>query len=298
MASARRRGTPAAVAADAVALADQRLSGASPSPGLVGAAAMEVHGVSKAFVDPHGHQLLALVNVDLAIETGTFVSLIGPSGCGKSTLLRIMGGLDQPSTGQLRAPAVTGGSGGGGARTAFVFQDYGLMPWLTVLDNVAFGLKMARVGKTERRERARAWLARVGLSGFERAYPEQLSGGMRQRLSLARAFVTEPDVLFMDEPMGAVDPQTRLLLQEDLLRIWEETRKTVVLVTHSLDEALLLGDRVVVMTARPGRVKLDLPVDLDRPRTVATTGGPAFAALRNTLWGALRDEVARSMEFS
>lgn len=293
MASARRRGTSAAAAP-----ASTKDLGSPPSPGLAESAPIEVRGVSKAFVDPHGHQLLALVNVDLAIEAGTFVSLIGPSGCGKSTLLRIMGGLDRPSTGTLRAPAATGAAGLGSPRSAFVFQDYGLMPWLTVIDNVAFGLKMVGVGKTERRERARSWLARVGLSGFERAYPEQLSGGMRQRLSLARAFVTEPDVLFMDEPMGAVDPQTRLLLQEDLLRIWEETRKTVVLVTHSLEEALLLGDRVVVMTARPGRVKLDLPVELDRPRTVATTGGPAFAALRNTLWEALRDEVARSMELS
>ncbi|MDA8297846.1 MAG: ABC transporter ATP-binding protein [Actinomycetota bacterium] len=292
MASARRRGTPAAAAP-----ASTEDLGSLPSPGLADAAPIEVRGVSKAFVDPHGHQLLALVNVDLVIEAGTFVSLIGPSGCGKSTLLRIMGGLDQPSTGTLRVNAATGAAGTG-PQSAFVFQDYGLMPWLTVVDNVAFGLKMAGVGKTERRERARVWLARVGLAGFERAYPEQLSGGMRQRLSLARAFVTEPDVLFMDEPMGAVDPQTRLLLQEDLLRIWEETRKTVVLVTHSLDEALLLGDRVVVMTARPGRVKLDLPVELERPRTVATTGGAAFASLRNTLWEALRDEVARSMELS
>ncbi len=279
--------------------ADSEMPARFPPKVPSGATQIEVEGVSKAFVDAHGHQLLALVNVDLAIEAGTFVSLIGPSGCGKSTLLRIMGGLDQPSTGDLRAPTLAGKAAGSSAsRSAFVFQDYGLMPWLTVVDNVAFGLRMAGVGKMERRERARAWLARVGLSGFERAYPEQLSGGMRQRLSLARAFVCEPDVLFMDEPMGAVDPQTRLLLQEDLLRIWEETHKTVVLVTHSLDEALLLGDRVVVMTARPGRVKLDLHVDLDRPRAVAMTSGQEFAALRTTLWDALRDEVARSMALS
>lgn len=249
-------------------------------------------------MDPRGKQLLALVDVDLVIEAGTFVSLIGPSGCGKSTLLRIMGGLDRPSTGELRGMVGGDEPPPTGTHSAFVFQEYALFPWLTVLDNAAFGLRMAGVAKKERLERARSWLARVGLSGFEGSYPEQLSGGMRQRLSLARAFVTEPDVLFMDEPMGAVDPQTRLLLQEDLLRIWEETRKTVVLVTHSLDEALLLGDRVVVMTARPGRVKLDLPVDLGRPRAVATTGAQAFAELRQTLWEALRDEVARSLELA
>ena len=253
--------------------------------------------MSKAFVTPGGQHLVALSGVDLSIRPGTFVSLIGPSGCGKSTLLRILGGLEQPSTGTASAGGPASGATGG-ARRAFVFQDYSLFPWLTVLENVAFGLKMHGVAKPERHDRARGWLGRVGLSGFEGAYPEQLSGGMRQRLSLARAFVTEPDVLLMDEPMGAVDPQTRLLLQEDLIRIWEETRKTVLLVTHSIEEAVLLGDRVVVMTARPGRVKLDLPVELDRPRTLATSATPAFSELRSLLWDALRDEVERSMDLS
>ena len=252
-------------------------------------------GVSKAFVTKGGGHLVALAGIDLEVRSGTFVSLLGPSGCGKSTLLRILGGLEQASTGTVAGAGSTGATGG---RRAFVFQDYSLFPWLNVLDNVAFGLRMDGVGRQERAERARAWLARVGLAGFESAYPEQLSGGMRQRLSLARAFVTEPDVLFMDEPMGAVDPQTRLLLQEDLIRIWEETRKTVLLVTHSIEEAILLGDRVVVMTARPGRVKLDMPVELDRPRTLATSATPAFSELRSLLWEALRDEVERSMDLS
>lgn len=258
---------------------------------------MAARGVSKAFVTKQDDHLVALAGIDLSVDSGTFVSLLGPSGCGKSTLLRILGGLEEATTGEVEL-AGAADPGAAGSRRAFVFQDYSLFPWLTVLDNVAFGLRMDGVGRQEREERARAWLARVGLAGFEASYPEQLSGGMRQRLSLARAFVTEPDVLFMDEPMGAVDPQTRLLLQEDLIRIWEETRKTVLLVTHSIDEAILLGDRVVVMTARPGRIKLDLPVELDRPRTIATSDTSAFAALRHHLWEALRDEVERSMELS
>ncbi|MHB1534934.1 MAG: ABC transporter ATP-binding protein [Acidimicrobiales bacterium] len=260
-------------------------------------AQLEARNVSKVFVGGGG-DVVALVDVDLRVDAGTFVSLIGPSGCGKSTFLRIMGGLEQPDVGEV----VTAEQGGDAAerapRSAFVFQDYSLFPWLSVVDNVAFGLRMSGVRKAERIERARSWIARVGLGGFEGSYPEQLSGGMRQRLSLARAFVTEPDVLYMDEPMGAVDAQTRLLLQEDLIRLWEETRKTVLLVTHSIEEALLLGDRVVVMTARPGRIKLDLEVGLARPRTVATTTGAAFGQLRATLWDALRDEVQSSLEYS
>ncbi|MCL6091490.1 MAG: ABC transporter ATP-binding protein [Actinobacteria bacterium] len=272
------------------------LQGPERASGSAEAAALEVRRVSKAFVGRAGQATLALRDVDLSVERGTFVSLIGPSGCGKSTLLRIFGGLEQPSSGEMRSASEQ--QRGGLPSVAFVFQDYGLFPWLSVVDNVAFGLRMAGVGKRERRDRARTWLARMGLAGFERSYPEQLSGGMRQRLSLARAFVTDPDVLLMDEPMAALDAQTRLLLQEDLLKLWEETRKTVVLVTHSLDEALLLGDRVVVMTARPGRIKLDLPVPLPRPRTTSSATGVAFSRMKADLWAALRDEVERSLEHS
>jgi NitT/TauT family transport system ATP-binding protein len=241
-------------------------------------------------------QVLALKDVDLQIEHGTFVSLIGPSGCGKSTLLRILGGLEQATTGSVDVAAGTSRSGQ--LRISFVFQDHSLFPWLTVLDNVAFGLRMDGVPKAERRERAQEWLVRVGLAGFERSYPEELSGGMRQRLSLARAFVTDPDVLLMDEPMGSLDAQTRLLVQEDLIRLWEETRKTVLLVTHSIEEALLLGDRVVVMSSRPARVTLDLPVDFARPRTRATTTEDAFVEFTAKIWAVLRDEVEKSMVFS
>jgi NitT/TauT family transport system ATP-binding protein len=272
------------------------LQGPERASGSAEAAALEARRVSKAFVGRAGQATLALRDVDLSVQRGTFVSLIGPSGCGKSTLLRIFGGLEQPSSGEMRS--ATERQRGALPSVAFVFQDYALFPWLSVVDNVAFGLRMAGVGKHERRDRARTWLARMGLAGFERSYPEQLSGGMRQRLSLARAFVTDPDVLLMDEPMAALDAQTRLLLQEDLLKLWEETRKTVVLVTHSLDEALLLGDRVVVMTARPGRIKLDLPVLLPRPRTTSSATGVAFSRMKADLWAALRDEVERSLEHS
>jgi NitT/TauT family transport system ATP-binding protein len=257
--------------------------------------ALEARDISKAFVAGKGPVTVALQDVSLAVERHTFVSLLGPSGCGKSTLLRILGGLEQPTSGvftdSTRATA-------GGLGTAFVFQDHSLFPWLTVADNAGFGLRMLGVAKAERAERVRRWLTQVGLAGFERAYPEQLSGGMRQRLSLARAFATDPDVLLMDEPMGALDPQTRLLIQEDLIRLWEQTRKTVVLVTHDIDEALLLGDRVVLMTSRPGRIKLDLTVNLPRPRDAEIINTQAFAQLRATVWTALRSEVERAMEFS
>jgi NitT/TauT family transport system ATP-binding protein len=256
--------------------------------------ALEARQVSKVFVDSKGRATLALHNVDLVVQEGTFVSLVGPSGCGKSTLLRIVGGLEQPSRGEVHSRA--GHGRGSLSGVAFVFQDYGLFPWLSVIDNVAFGLRMAGVPKRDRYDLARSWLARVGLLAFERSYPEQLSGGMRQRLSLARAFVTNPDLLLMDEPMAALDAQTRLLLQEDLVRLWEETKKTVVLVTHSLDEALLLSDRVIVMTSRPGRVKLELPVDLPRPRGVGSATDVAFSRMKASLWEALRDEVASSLE--
>lgn len=259
---------------------------------------LEARSISKVFSSGRGNNVLALHDVNLAIDEGTFVSLIGPSGCGKSTLLRIFGGLDSASSGEIVGREDVSGAGGISAHSAFVFQEYGLFPWLNVIDNASFGLRMGGISKRERHQRARSWLSRVGLSGFEKVYPEQLSGGMRQRLSLARAFAIEPDVLFMDEPMGAVDPQTRLILQEDLIKLWEETRKTVLLVTHSIDEAILLGDRVVVMTARPGRIKLDLEIDLPRPRTVATTSEVRFGELRTLLWDSLRHEVEQSIQFS
>jgi len=176
-----------------------------------------------------------------------------------------------------------------------VFQEYAIFPWKTVLDNVAFGPQMRGVGRAERTALARRWLAKVGLERFEEYYPAQLSGGMKQRVSIARALAQDPQVLLMDEPLGALDAQTRAVLQEELLRLWEETRKTVVYVTHSIDEAVLLGDRVVVMTAHPGRIKTEFHVDLPRPRDLTTTSTPAYAALTGAVWDARRDEVRAAM---
>jgi NitT/TauT family transport system ATP-binding protein len=256
---------------------------------------LAARGVSKAFTAGTGPVTVALLDVSLTVGRHTVVSLIGPSGCGKSTLLRILGGLERPTSGEVTDLTPAAGRGPG---KAFVFQDHGLFPWLTVAKNAEFGLRMMGVGKKERAERARRWLVQVGLGGFERAYPDQLSGGMRQRLSLARAFATDAETLLMDEPTGSLDPQTRLLIQEDLMDLCRQARKTVVLVTHDIDEALLLGDRVVALTARPGRVKLDLPVDLPRPRTAETTATAAFATLRAALWGTLRAEAERSLELT
>lgn len=220
---------------------------------------------------------------------GGFLSIIGPSGCGKSTLLRIIGGLSAATTGTLEIdPSVR-------SRIAFVFQDHSLFPWLRVVDNAAFGLRMAGIGRAERRRRAMGWLERLGLAGVADAWPDELSGGMRQRLSLARALVTDPALLLMDEPLGALDPQTRLVVQQDLARLYEETGVTMVLVTHSLEEAIWLGDRVVAMTARPGRIADVFDVPLPRPRDEAMLDTEAFTSLRHALWSRLETEVRASM---
>lgn len=248
-------------------------------------------GVDKFFLGAHG-AVRALAGIDMDIAEGEFVCIVGPSGCGKSTFLRIVGGLEEATHGQVQITHAQEDA----PRVAFVFQEYGLFPWLSVLENASFGLRMDGVGGAERRRRARHWLERVGLAGFENFYPDQLSGGMRQRLSLARAFATDPEILLMDEPMGALDAQTRTLLQEDLVALWEADRKTVLLVTHSIDEAVLLGDRVVVMTHSPGRIKAEYSVDLARPRTQEIASSPVFGELRSTIWATLRDEVQAALE--
>ncbi|MFC5722307.1 ABC transporter ATP-binding protein [Streptomyces gamaensis] len=256
-------------------------------------AVLSAEGIDHFFVSPEGTVLQALDQVSLSVADGEFVCVVGPSGCGKSTLLRILGGLDAPSAGEVRlrpelsvVPPV-----------AFVFQDCGVLPWLTVRANAAFGLRMSGVGRKLSDGVADRWLARVGLSEFADSYPDRLSGGMRQRLALARAFASGSPVLLMDEPLGALDPQNRLLMQEHLLRLWEQEHKTVVLVTHSIDEALLLGDRVLVMSDRPGRITDTFTVPFPRPRTAAVQDTTAFARLRVRVRQALRahrpEEAAR-----
>jgi NitT/TauT family transport system ATP-binding protein len=237
--------------------------------------------------------LVALEAIDLEIGQGEFLSLIGPSGCGKTTLLRIIAGLTAPSEGERRL-SLTGNGGGHipSGRVGFVFQDPTLMPWSTVVDNVLLPFRLAgRVGSADR-ERVREELRAVGLAGFERAYPRQLSGGMRMRVSIARALVTDPDLLLLDEPFAALDEITRTALNEDLLRLWESRRTTVVFVTHSVFESVYLSTRIVVITARPGRIAADLPVELSQPRERALRTSPGYAAICATVSNALARAMA------
>ena len=236
----------------------------------------------------------ALGNVNLTVNDGEFVALLGPSGCGKSSLLRVVAELLRPTAGTvvIHSPPA---KEYGGAKTALVFQEYALFPWRTVLDNVAFPLQMRGVARHEGLSRAREVLARVGLQPFARAYPHQLSGGMRQRVGIARALAAQPEVLLMDEPFGALDAQTRTVLQEELLRVWESERKTVLYVTHSIDEAVYLADRIVLLTARPGRIKAEYLVGLPRPRNMEMRGWDLYTKLSLDIWTSLRDEVDMAM---
>ncbi len=251
---------------------------------------IRVDGVTKTY---HAHRTVeALRRIDLGIPEGEFVCLVGPSGCGKSTLLRMIGGLDRPSGGEIVIRARNGQS----VPTATVFQSYNVFPWKTVFANVRFGLEMHGVGRREADATTRRWLVRMGLQDFADAYPPALSGGMLQRVAIARALAVEPEILLMDEPFAALDAQHRRIMQEELLALWQEDRRTVVFVTHSLEEAVLLGDRVVVMSARPGRVIAEFAVPFDRPRGASIRSDPRFAALEAELWDLLRGEVERAPE--
>jgi NitT/TauT family transport system ATP-binding protein len=258
--------------------------------------------VGKSFPTSRGI-VHALRDFSLQVRDGEFLCLVGPSGCGKSTFLRIVAGLVPATTGRLEVQRGEPASDSAPrARTAerplssMVFQEYAVFPWKTVLENVAFGLQMRGVSRAERQAIARDWIERVGLRRFAHHYPPQLSGGMRQRVGIARALANDPEILLMDEPLGALDAQTRTLLQEELLRLWEESRQTVLYVTHSIEEAVLLGDRVVLMTAHPGTNKAAFDVPLPRPRSLRTTAEPEFGRLAFAIWEALRDEVQRALE--
>ncbi len=234
--------------------------------------------------------VVAFRNVELTVRPSEVLCIVGPSGCGKTTLLRCIAGLLPPSTGRILIDGepVTAPRAG----VAIVFQHFGLLPWKTVADNVAFGLHMAGASRAVVDDRVRHYIGVVGLGGFEAQYPYQLSGGMQQRVGLARALATDPDVLLMDEPFASVDAQTREVLQEQLLQLHERERKTMVFITHSIDEAIVLGDRVAVMTARPGQVKEVLPIDFARPRDVAAVRAHArYAELRAHIWNELRPTV-------
>jgi len=256
---------------------------------------LSIQGVGRTFAGVHGGApTLALQPTNLEVAHNDFITVLGPSGCGKSTLLRIVAGLDTPSTGRVLLdglPVV-----GPGADRGMVFQSYTLFPWLTVRDNICFGLREKGMPPAEQAEVAARFIAEVGLSGFEGHYPKQLSGGMQQRVALARALANDPKILLLDEPFGALDNQTRALMQELLLSIWELHKKTVLFVTHDIDEAIFMANRCVVFSARPGRIKNELAIGLPYPRhyTVKTT--PRFSELKAVVTEDIRAETLRTVE--
>jgi NitT/TauT family transport system ATP-binding protein len=262
--------------------------------GAAQAARIELSGVTKRFATPSGSLFTAVRDVDMTIEPGKFCAVVGPSGCGKSTTLTMVSGLDRPSAGTVSV----GGKPVDGitAGTSFMFQSDALLPWKTVLDNVALGPVFRGVPKKEAQAQAREWVRRVHLVGFENHHPHQLSGGMRKRVSLAAALINEPSILLMDEPFGALDVQTKAMMSNELLALWEQTRPTVIFVTHDLEEAIALADQVVVMTVGPGTVKDIYDIDLPRPRGAVQEirFDPRFLELHHHIWESLREEVERA----
>lgn len=272
----------------AAATTDARAAGAPADTKI------RIRGLTKTFPTRAG-SVTALKAIDIDIRRGEFVVIVGPSGCGKTTLLRILAGLETASTGQLTIHARDRQQGAARPLTAMVFQEESIFPWMTVRRNVAYGLENRGVPAAETAERVNTWVAKVGLSRFADAYPYQLSGGMKQRVSIARAFTTDPEVLLMDEPFSALDEQNKTILQQELLRIWEETHKTVVFITHSIDEAITLGDRILIMTASPGEIKDDVPVAFPRPRNVLEIRAhPRYGELQRHIWSQLHDEVQKA----
>lgn len=253
----------------------------------------ECHNISKRFVSNQG-DVVALEGLNLSVGEREFVCIVGPSGCGKTTLLRIIAGLVRPTSGHISFDQEAQDR----PRSAMVFQDQGLFPWMSVVDNVAFGLEMQKVNRTERTKQAKVFLERVGLGEFMKSYPHELSGGMRQRVAILRAFLTNPDILLMDEPFGALDSQTRLLMQEELLRIWKDHQKTVVYITHDIQESILLGDRVVVMTGRPGRIRADIPITIPRPRDVKDSDKPEVVDIHWKIWKMIEDDVRKDLRIA
>ncbi|WFP60324.1 ABC transporter ATP-binding protein [Mesorhizobium sp. WSM4904] len=254
-----------------------------------------IEGVSRTFAGVSGGQpVQALQPVDLAVAANDFITILGPSGCGKSTLLRIVAGLEAPSTGRvlLDGKAVTRP----GSDRGMVFQSYTLFPWLTVAENIGFGLRERNMPERERNDIVASYVDLVGLKGFENHWPKQLSGGMQQRTAIARALANDPAILLLDEPFGALDNQTRGLMQELLLGIWERRKKTVLFVTHDIEEAIFMASRVIVMSARPGRIKSDVSVDLPHPRHYTLKTSPEFSTLKAQLTEDIRIEAMRTAQ--
>ena len=253
------------------------------------AAYIQARDVNVTFRPPHRAPVRALAHFDIDVGEGEFLSIVGPSGCGKSTFLNVLLGLLRPDSGDLTVDGRR--ICGPGADRAMVFQEFGLLPWRTVQGNVELGLELKRVAVATRRSISRRLVEMVGLAGFEGHYPHELSGGMKQRVGLARALATDPEVLLMDEPFAALDAQTRDIMQVELLRIWQQARKTVLFVTHQIEEAVYLSDRVMVMTKRPGSAKKVFDIGLPRPRDYEMRVTPQFNDIKLAIWQTLRDEI-------
>jgi ABC-type nitrate/sulfonate/bicarbonate transport system ATPase subunit len=249
---------------------------------------LSLREVGKVFTGPRGDAIQALQPVSLEVADNDFITVLGPSGCGKSTLLRLVAGLERPSSGQIALDGET--IEGPGAERGVVFQSYTLFPWLNVRQNICFGLREKGLPAAQQREISAHFIAQVGLHGFEEHFPKQLSGGMQQRVAIARALANDPKILLLDEPFGALDNQTRVLMQELLLRIWESARKTVLFITHDIDEAIFMANRVAVFSARPGRIKAEVAVDLPYPRHYTVKTSPEFMALKARLTEEIRAE--------
>jgi len=260
---------------------------------VAGRAKLVIDNVALRFEPKHGPPVTALDNIFLEVGENEFSVIVGPSGCGKTSLLRLVAGLIKPTEGAIYLDGMQVTKPG--KDRGMVFQSYTLFPWLNVQDNVEFGLKIGGLPLEERRDISSRFLAQVGLTGFERAYPKHLSGGMMQRVALARALANDPEVLLMDEPFGALDSQTRALMQEMLLEIWQRSSKTVLFITHDIDESILLGDRVYVMTARPGRIKEMVEIDIPRPRTVDVLTSPEFMSIKRRIMRSIHEEATKAL---
>jgi len=256
-------------------------------------AEITIDGVGKTYEEGTKEAVEALRDINLTVRDGEFLTIVGPSGCGKSTLLEILSGLVSKSEGSVKIgdEEVTGPRSDIGV----VFQEYSLFPWRTVMENTEFGLEVDGVGKKKRRETAQEFIDLVGLEGFEDAYPNELSGGMQQRVAIARTLSGDPDILLMDEPFGALDEQTRMYMGEELLRIWGETQKTVIFITHSLQESVLLSDRVVVLSDRPGQIRDIVDIDLERPRDTDIVQSEKFNEAQSRIWDQIKTDVEENV---
>jgi len=255
---------------------------------------LHIHHISKIY-HSDGNEVLAIDEIDLKIKNQEFATLLGPSGCGKSTLLRVVAGLTKPTRGVVRLDGNL--ISGPGQDRGMVFQSYTLFPWLNVQENIRFGLEISGMPKAEQEQIAQEFIEKVGLKGFERTYPKGLSGGMKQRVAIARALANNPAILLLDEPFGALDAQTRALMQELLTQVWEELHKTILFVTHDVEEAIFLSDRVFVMTARPGKIKAEIDIPLERPRSYELKSTEAFLNLKKQALALIREEAIKATQY-